>query len=257
MKMTENLEGWTSVDRWLGRLAPSTAQRNRLILNRWMRWLRQSKTGFSKTTPDELITYQKAAGNGELYDILDDIVQPFISQLNGRYNYKMREYSGIRSFFAHNRAELPKDTTFKIRGDTEKVRGLLTVEDLRNLILASNPMYRAIFLSMFQGGMGLTEFEYWNLNGWEETKKQLEDMGDEFTPLKVNLPGRKLGRHKSLYYTLLNRDAVDALKSYVKYSLKNKVKPLMNLEVRFVERLRISNVLLVYPLSRWDTILRI
>lgn len=102
-------EGWTKVEHWLSRLSPNTYGTNLRTFKLWMKWIRQSKTKFAKSTPDELIEYQQQTDNGTRYDILDQIVQPFIIHKRGRIGYKVKLYTTARSFFAHNRAELPKD----------------------------------------------------------------------------------------------------------------------------------------------------
>jgi len=210
--MGELADGWSSVERWMSRLAPSTAKKNFEHLKWWLNWVRESKSRFAQFTPDELVSYQKAAGNGEQYDILDEIVQPYILSLEGRYSYKRRIYASLKSFFLHGRAELPRDITFSVKGDRQKVQGTLTLEELRNVILSCNPKYQAIYLSMFQGGMGREEFVYWNLNGWDELKTQLDQ---NVHPIKISLPGRKKARNIKPYYTMIGGDAIKAIRKYV------------------------------------------
>ena len=206
------MEEQTSVERWLSRLSFGTAEKDRQRLQNWIKWVRQSKTRFSQFTPDELITYQKESDNGTRYDILDEIVQPYILQKKGRRNTKHRYYTTIRSFFKHNRAELPKDPDFTTRSEIPRVEGTLTAEEVRNILLTCKPRHLAVYLAMLQGGMGLAEFDYWNRNGWEETKRQLDE---KVVPLKIKLPSRKKQRNVRPYYTLIGTDAINALRNYV------------------------------------------
>jgi integrase len=136
-----------------------------------------------------------------------------VNTFKARESYKSRLYSTIRSFFMHNRAELPKDPSFIIRGDVAKVRGTLTPEEIRQVVLASKPLYRAIILSMFQGGMGQEEFIYWSNNGWEKLKQDLN--GDPHV-IRVDLPGRKKQKNKVPYYTFIGSDAIAAIRDWVK-----------------------------------------
>jgi len=206
-------EEWGSVERWTGRLAPVTARKEETRFRNWMKWMRNSGTEFAGYTPDQLVAYQRSAPNGKRFEILDQIVQPYILSMEGRrYNTKNRYYTTIRSFFKHNRAPLPSDPDFRIRGDTPQVRGTLTVEELRDVIHSSKPIYRAVFLCMFQGALDLGGFNYWNLNGWKETERQLEK---GIKPLRIDLPGRKSKRNIRPYYTLIGNDAVEALRLYV------------------------------------------
>lgn len=205
-------DGWTKVDLWLSRLSPNTHGATLRCFKMWMKWVKQSKTKFAKSTPDELIMYQQQSDNGSRFEILDGIVQPFVASKKGRVGYKVKLYTTIRSFFAHNRAELPKDPGFNLRPEVEKVRGTLTVEELRQIILSCKPAYQAMFLCMFQGAMGLEEITYWNQNGWESLKQQLDE---KVKPVRVDLPGRKKARNVRPYHTYIGTDAITALRNYV------------------------------------------
>ena len=80
------------------------------------------------------------------------------------------------------------------------------------MILSCNKVYRAVFLCMFQGGMGLNELDYWNRNGWEKLRRDLR--GDPEV-IRVDLPGRKMRKNVDPYYTLIGSDAIKALKDWV------------------------------------------
>jgi hypothetical protein len=207
----EEIETYGSVQRWLGRLAPSTSKVNKVIFNTFMGYVRENGGRFKDYTPDMLIEYQQNAGNGERYDLVD-LLQDYVTQMEGAsYAYKKKSRSVLRSFFLHNRAELPRDPSFIIRSDKEKVRGDLEIEEVRDMILSSNKVYRAIFLSMFQGAMDLSSFEYWNLNGYDQLVEQMKE-GKEI--IKIELPGRKVMRNVTPYHTWIGSDAVQAIKDY-------------------------------------------
>jgi integrase len=159
-----------------------------------------------------MINYQKNADNGSKFDLLD-LIQRYVLSMEGtRYRTKSLRYSTLKSFFLHNRAELPRDASFRINGDKPIVMGKLKIEDVRNVALSMNPTYRAIVLSMFQAGMGMAEFEYWNLNGWLSLREQLRG---EPEVIRIDLPGRKKTRNKQQYYTFIGRDAIDAIRAYI------------------------------------------
>jgi len=207
-----NLEGYDSVDNWLSRMGETTARNHRINFDVWMVWMRENGGAFRGMTPDELVRYQRDADNSHSYEILD-IAQRYIHGIKGkRLNTKKRYYSMIRSFFAHNRSELPKDPTFIMRSDVEKVRGTLTVEEVRDVVLSSKPLYRAIFLSIFQGGMGLEEFNHFNENGRASLMRQLREEPDV---IRVDLPGRKKRRNDDPYYTFIGPDAIKAIRDYL------------------------------------------
>jgi hypothetical protein len=163
-------------------------------------------------TPDELVEFQKEVDRDSEFEILDVLVFPYVSEKEGTYNTKVKRYSTIRSFFKHNRVSLPRDAGFTIRADREKNQGTLTVEDIRNLVLSSNPMYQAIFLSMFQGSMDRDSFEYWNKNGLFSLSEQLDN---DSRVIRVDLPGRKRLKNKMPFYTLIGKDAIEAIRRYL------------------------------------------
>ena len=208
--MTEKKAGYETVDNWLERLAPSTGRTSMVFLRKFMTWLAENGGSFSDYTPDQLVLYQKKADNSQQYDILD-LIQRYVGQLDLRAKSKKREYSALRSLFAHNRAALPQDPTFRLRSQHTPVEGILNVEEIRDMILSCNKVYRSVFLCMFQGGMGLNELDYWNRNGWERLQRDLR--GNPET-VKISFPaGRKM--RKDIYYTLIGPDAIKALREWI------------------------------------------
>lgn len=210
------MENWRTpkVEAWLNRLSPNTARVNASIFKNFMIWVKGNGGKFAEYTPDQMIKHQDEAVNSYRYELVD-LMQGFIQSLVGRRaGYKRKVRSTIRSFFAHNRVELPKDPRFIIRTDVQRVVGTLTLDEARRVILAVNPAYKAIFLSMLQGGMGKAEFEYWNLNGWESLKKQLRD---DPKVIRVDLPGRKKARNIRPYFTLLGGDASEAIRNWLQH----------------------------------------
>jgi len=207
------VEKFESVENWLGRMGDVTARNHRINFWVWMAWMKENGGAFKDMTPDELVEYQRdAETNRQRYEILD-VVQRYISSIEGkRLNSLKRYHSMIRSFFAHNRAELPKDPTFIMRSQVEKVRGTLTVEELRDVILSSKPVYRGVFLSIFQGGMGLEEFSYFNQNGLVSLTEQLRHSPKL---VRIDLPGRKAKRNDDPYHTYIGPDAIKSIRDYL------------------------------------------
>ena len=202
------------IKNWLSRLDEVSWPRYRQRFTKFLIWLREDGGAFAGYSPDDLVDYQKATDNGTLYDVLDE-VQRYINGLDGlRYKTLMTYYTVIRSFFAHNRAELPKDRHFHIRADKPPVLGTLTVEELRDVVIKANPTYRAIVISMFQGGMDLAAFDYWNRTGWESLTKQLYNGAGV---IRIEQPGRKRKRNKQPFYTLIGSDAIKTIREYLPY----------------------------------------
>ena len=206
------MTGKTTVDNWLARLAPKTAKDYRYTFDRWMSWMAENGGAFAGMTPDELVNYQMDADTRRQYDILDHIQRYVVLATRTRVKSKARTYAVMRSFFMHNRAELPKDPHFRMRSDTPPVEGTLTIEELRDVVVSASPVYRAVLLSIFQGGMSETEFWYWNTNGWEQLREALRGDADI---VKVSLPGRKKRRNVRPYYTYIGPDALKAIRNWI------------------------------------------
>jgi hypothetical protein len=211
VKMGGEAEG-NSVENWVGRLKPYTGIMARKHLSLFMRWLRQSSSQFKDYTPDQLIDYSKNADNGHKFDILD-LVQQHIVSLNGlQKSSKTTRYTYLRSFFLHNRAELPRDRSFKIRGDKLPVKGDLTVEEVKSVIGYCDEAHEAAYLSMFQAGMGAHEFLYWSNNG---LKKLREDLRGNPEIVRIDLPGRKGSENERTFYTFIGGDALDSVRKWI------------------------------------------
>lgn len=211
------LEGFESVKKWKSRLASSSFEVGLCLFKDWLNWVRGNSTKFAGATPDSLIEFQRNVGNVEKYEVVD-LVQDYVNVRTLRAGSKRKIRSAVRSFFAHSRAELPKDPGFTIRSEIPRVEGMLKVEDVRKVILSSIPMYQAVFTSMFQGGMGIGEFEHWNLTGWESLRGQLRDMEDERIPMVVvSLPGRKKMRNVKPFRTFIGPDAIERIRKYLPY----------------------------------------
>ena len=208
------LEGYRSVVFWRGRVSHGSYRNYIGALGQFMRWLREYGGALADLDPDGLIEYQKQSDNGSKYDILD-LVQTWSQDLRTpegvdyRTASKKAFYTAMRSFFAHNRAELPRDP-YTFRSETEDSEGTLTIEEIRDVALGAKPMHRAVVLSMFQAGLDLEGFDYWNRNGWEDLREALKGKSDV---VKIRLPGRKLNRKP--YYTFIGGDAIKAIRDYL------------------------------------------
>ena len=161
-----------------------------------------------ESNPDRLVEIHRERRDFWVLDLL----QQWVLSKRLRRNSKRFAYSSVRSFFMHNRAPLPVDRSFRVKGDLPKVAGTLTLEELSMLLSGVNVLYRAVFLSMFQGGMGAAALVYWSETGFESLVDKL-DRGVH--PVRVDLPGRKRVRNERTFYTFLGRDAVEALRKWL------------------------------------------
>lgn len=205
-------EGWESVENWLSRLGEGSRKQARWHLEAWLKWVAKGQGKFIGFSPDELVEYQRTSDNGSKFDILN-CVQRYVIDTPGRHGYKKKKLDNVRSFFLHNRAELPRDRSFNIRGDQPRVIGTLTPEEIRHVVLSSNKAYRAIFLCMLQGALDQEMFTYWNENWYEDLVKQLKENPKV---VKVDLPGRKAMKFEKPYYTFIGGDAIEAIQQYLK-----------------------------------------
>jgi len=213
-----SVENSPAVRQWLAKLAPATQRVALSNFRNWVRWIHENGGEFMDMTPDGMIRFQQEAGNGSRYAIIDRLVQPYLSACDVRYHTKRQRWIHIRSFFSHNRAELPRDPNIRIRAEKPPIQGTLTVEDIKLVVLACKPAYQATFLSMFQGAMDQEMFTYWNEHGHDDLIRQLaevEKLPREAQTIRIQLPGRKSNRNREGFYTFIGVDAIDAIRNWL------------------------------------------
>jgi integrase len=211
--MESNIEDSPVVKGWTSRIAPSTAQVYLFRFKGWLKWMGENGGEFSGMGPDELIAWQRTTDRQNEYRILD-LAQAWVLGQNGqRKGTKENMLKSVRSFFAHNRAELPRDKSFKLRSEKPMVPNLLTVEEIRRVALASNKTFRAAFMVMLGGGLDQESMVYWSNNGWPDLRKQLAERRD---PIRITIPGRKASKNETEFSSYVTGDALDALITHVK-----------------------------------------
>lgn len=99
-----------------------------------MAWLRRQQ-GWEFISPRDLLIRHLEDENG--YEVLD-IVQAYVSGLRVAKATKKKAYTVIRSFFAHNRASLPEDPSFRIHGDKPPVTPRLSFKNILQIFHAPN-----------------------------------------------------------------------------------------------------------------------
>jgi hypothetical protein len=212
---TSLLERYPSVRKWKEGLNPNTYTAYVYLFEDFMKWLAANSTEIGSYSPDELVRHQKQSRKSEEEDaeyLLYECVQRWVRTKKGRKGYLENHVKAVRSFMEHNRATLPRDRSFRIKGDYAPVPCELTMEQLRLVIDRSNPTFRAIFLMMFQSTMDQESFITWSDEGWEDLKRQL-DAGEDV--IAVTIPGRKNSRFATSFFTFFGGDALEALKLYL------------------------------------------
>lgn len=215
MNKRERRLGWMgehpSVKGWIERLSPSTRVNYLRYAYNYFHWV-EKQPGWEGKGPEDLLDLQERAEGRRRYEQVS-LLQRWVDQQPGTTSAKRVLYSSVRSFYAHNHVPLPRDVTYRVRGDKEPVQKLLSFEDLRKILLTCNPTYQAVFLIMFQGALGCAEWEYFNTKCWSQVRPQLEQGKKR---LKIRFPGRKHARYVKPYYTFVGRDGVEALQRYLK-----------------------------------------
>jgi len=166
---------------------------------------------WENVTPRDLLVRQLEYQ--DKYVILD-LLQGYIKSLSPmRKNSKRKAYSVIRSFFVHNRCELPRDPSFRIRGDKPPVIAKLAVADIAEVAMAAKGPYRSMILCKWQTMLDCARLEYANLNCAGQIVDQLKA---DTHPVRIDLPGRKANENdaEGQFFTFIGADAKAALLQY-------------------------------------------
>jgi hypothetical protein len=176
-----------------------------------MDWL-HLQPGWETVTPSQLIERQdKAQTKSERYAILD-LAQTYANSMPAKsYKSRLLAYTAIRSFFAHNRSSLSPDPKFRIHALKPPTQGRLTSQDVRRLVAAAKVRDRSTILVKWMGLLDNKGLEYANLHSAGDL---VSDMKAGKHVIILHLPGRKRQENQQPYYTLIGKDAIDALREY-------------------------------------------
>jgi hypothetical protein len=211
------LLGQRSLRTWLKRLSDTTRENGLGVFRRWWAWLEFNHPEYHEMMPDGLVNWLDDPDVNRNY-IRDRkrvlrAVQDWILELDGA-DSTLRSYEQrLRSFFAHNDVELPRTRYFKANATRAKLVSQISIDDFRALYSGADPLLRVMMICSVMGGMGRAELLYWSEHGLETLREQLRD---DPTILKVDLPGRKAKKFIDPYYTYLGRDAIKELRSWLK-----------------------------------------
>jgi hypothetical protein len=198
------------VGAWLERVSPAGG---RVYGYRWAKfldWLRL-QPGWGDATGEGLLAFQEEATGRRRYELLN-LIQRHVKELGGSRNGMLSRYTAMRSFFLHNRVELPKDRWDPGAGTREPARGKLNLDHIRLIVQAAGLRDRAVFLTLFQSMMDLERFLEFNKKHGEELVEHLRSRGVD-TPLRIDFTKGRKTNHDP-FYTFLGRDALQAWKEY-------------------------------------------
>jgi integrase len=201
-----------AVGRWMRKMRGKPINKF-YVFRAWLWWCKTNEPELYGLNPDGLIDYQKKTRGTDAEFVIHDAIDGWLYENGGVYNTLRTYKTTINSFFMHNRAELTKDPTSRLKPTRFSQVAMFTLEEIRSIYSTASPMIRAVMLSLIMGGMGCEELLYWSQTGYNSLVSQLENN----EPLiKVELPGRKKMKGIKPYYTILGRDAIKALKEYLK-----------------------------------------
>jgi len=194
---------------WLDRLDANSRKAARICFRRWFRWL-HTRSGYETISPREIVVRRITSPDD--YEFVD-LMQEFIGSLVMRKASKGKFKWAVESFFMHNRAELPRDGSFKIRGDRPPVEGKLTAQDVRDAYLAASPYFKSIIIFKWQTFLDNARIIYANEHCADQIVQQMQEGRD---PVRLDIPGRKENENETegRYYTYFTKDTIDALTYY-------------------------------------------
>jgi hypothetical protein len=138
-------------------------------------------------------------------------------------------FDSIKRFYADNLRTLPEMTRSESKKifqatdiDRRRARQMkkpMTQEEVQRLVISLPQPYRAIVLMLFQGALGLAEWEQFNRELWKELVTDLEKPGllkvDGLIRVKTEAQKEATTGEVPLYYTFLGYDAKSALKEWL------------------------------------------
>ena len=179
--------------------------------NLWIDWLKTQK-GWEDASAEKLIEKQENSNGKGRYEVLD-LVQRHVKEHGGTRKTMLFRYQVLRSFFLHNRCDLPRDRFDVGPGTRPSVQGSLTVEKIKRIIESAGLRDRAVFLSIWQGLLDQERFIQFNDSYGEQLSNHLKDKGVD-TPFRIDFAyGRK--KNYQPYFTFLGHDALNAWKEYL------------------------------------------
>ena len=150
-----------------------------------------------------------------------EILERYIKSLNTGVSDRRNRWYAVKNFYEYYGLELPKLPRPRMKrlfalSDIDVKRAMqlkpLELEEVRKLVLNAPQPYKAAIMVLFQGAMGLAEFEEFNEICWKSIVDKLDKPG----PIRVDLYRRKTsGNRVQKYYTFLGEDAKALIREWL------------------------------------------
>ena len=186
--------------KWRGRIEVST-------FKVYFSWLHRFCHSIGRS-PDELIEWARKVP--DKYVVLDAL-QDWVNGCAARYNTKRIAYATVRSFFMHNRVELPLDKHFRIRADEEPVDRKLRREHVQRFIGLATEPWRSVLLVKWHALLDNQGLVYVSNNHAETVVKALRENADI---CRFTMPGRKKMKNIQTFETFIGSEPLTALREY-------------------------------------------
>jgi hypothetical protein len=213
-RLVDPVEEDPAVRKWLARLPDS-----RLIylgqIKRFMKWLRSQDTtlpGSRECRPSDLLAWQDRAETKEQRYAILDLLETYVNTQPAKaFKSRQLAYSAVRSFFAHNRSELPSDPHFRVHGEKPPTVGKLTVEDVCRVVGAAKPRDRSTIMVKWMAFLDNKGLEY---TGTVLADHVVAELRAGKSLVVLDMPGRKRDENQRPFYTIFGKDAVTELVNY-------------------------------------------
>jgi len=208
------------IQRWLAdQNRPSTKRLFRFYFSQFWTWSRSE--GLFES-PEAMLRDFERRNAREQYEHVENIKR-FMRQLleaGQSSNSRKTALTAIRNLYAFNHTPLPKILRSDLRkmfepGEKEKVHALekrpVRLDELKSALMEAEEPYRTIFQTCYQSGMGLMEYQLFNVKGWSQIKDQIDKPG----PVKITLFRQKVAETGvKTYYTFLGEEGKEAIKRW-------------------------------------------
>jgi len=205
------------IDKWARDLSPRTARNYAYYFLNYLKWCSKKKLW---TTAEEILESYKGLSAAQKYQHLDALIEHVKTKRTGTSD-RRHTWFAVRSFYAYHRLPLPKASSSELSrmfkpSENDKKTALetppLMLDEVRRLILNVPHPYKAALMTLLQSGMGLAEYEEFNLTGWRKTLESLNTAGVS----RIDLYREKTSRTAvKKYYTWIGRDAKELLREWL------------------------------------------